>query len=110
MHVSACETLLVKQLASPYILKCLGHDHKQSLKADWQSAVRSMDISTSLRPMTTRSLVIKTSDKEKQKTSVNIGVAFPRWKALRNAKGLQSDSELTPLLFNVSNVTYVCFH
>lgn len=47
-----------------------------------------------------RSLAKKLSDKERDKTRINIGLAFPRWRELRELKGLQSDSELALLLLD----------
>ncbi|XP_044047151.1 uncharacterized protein LOC122873898 isoform X4 [Siniperca chuatsi] len=48
----------------------------------------------------TRSSAKKASDKERGKTRINIGLAFPRWRALRAAEGLQLDSELAFLLLD----------
>ncbi|XP_041662997.1 G2/M phase-specific E3 ubiquitin-protein ligase [Cheilinus undulatus] len=42
----------------------------------------------------------KPSDKAKGKTRVNIGLPFPRWRALRDAKKLSHDSELALLLMD----------
>ncbi|XP_075931630.1 uncharacterized protein LOC142931561 isoform X2 [Anarhichas minor] len=47
-----------------------------------------------------RSSAKKASDKERDKTRINIGPVFPRWRALRAAKGLQLDSELALLLLD----------
>ncbi|XP_074469043.1 uncharacterized protein LOC141754103 [Sebastes fasciatus] len=47
-----------------------------------------------------RSSAKKASDKERDKTRINIGQAFPRWRNLRAAKGLQLDSELALLLLD----------
>ena len=48
-----------------------------------------------------RSVAKQAADKERNKTRVNVGAAFPRWRALRAAKGLQVDSELALLLLDV---------
>ncbi|XP_054461501.1 zinc finger protein 454-like [Anoplopoma fimbria] len=42
----------------------------------------------------------KASDKERDKTRINLGPAFPRWRDLRAARGLQLDSELAVLLLD----------
>ncbi|XP_068589397.1 zinc finger protein with KRAB and SCAN domains 7-like [Cebidichthys violaceus] len=42
----------------------------------------------------------KTCIKERDKSRINIGPVFPRWRALRAAKGLQLDSELALLLLD----------
>ena len=47
-----------------------------------------------------RSVAKKLSDKERNKTRVNIGLAFPRWRALREEKGIHFDSELALLLLD----------
>ncbi|CAK6981147.1 uncharacterized protein LOC119503727 [Scomber scombrus] len=47
-----------------------------------------------------RSFDKKLSDKERDKTRVNVGLAFPRWRAQREAKGLQFDSALALLLLD----------
>ncbi|XP_029282010.1 uncharacterized protein LOC115004506, partial [Cottoperca gobio] len=47
-----------------------------------------------------RSSAKKASDKERDKSRINVGPAFPRWRALRAAKGLQLDSELAFLLLD----------
>ncbi|XP_078031905.1 uncharacterized protein LOC144467334 [Epinephelus lanceolatus] len=48
----------------------------------------------------TRSVAKRAWDRERDKTRVNIGVAFQRWRALRAAKGLQLDAELALLLLD----------
>ncbi|XDV26995.1 hypothetical protein PO909_030597 [Leuciscus waleckii] len=43
----------------------------------------------------------KTSlDKQRNKTRVNIGVAFQRWRELRDLKGLKSDSSMALFLLD----------
>ena len=39
-------------------------------------------------------------DKRRNKTKVNIGVAFPRWRELRDKLNLQRDAELACILIN----------
>ncbi|XP_078123337.1 uncharacterized protein LOC144528554 isoform X1 [Sander vitreus] len=52
-----------------------------------------------------RSSAKKASDRERDKTRVNIGAAFPRWRAVRAAAGLQLDSELALLLLRAYEET-----
>ncbi|XP_033478880.2 uncharacterized protein LOC117254623 [Epinephelus lanceolatus] len=47
-----------------------------------------------------RSLAKKLSDKERDRTRINIGRVFPRWRALRERKGLEFDSDLASLLLD----------
>ena len=47
-----------------------------------------------------RSSAKKLSDKERNKTRINLGLAFPRWRALRVQLGLEFDSELALLLLD----------
>lgn len=39
-------------------------------------------------------------DKKRGKTRVNIGVAFPKWRELRDKLGLQKDADLACLLLD----------
>jgi len=47
-----------------------------------------------------RLLAKKLLDKERDRTRINTGLAFPRWRALQELKGLQSDSQLALLLLD----------
>ena len=53
---------------------------------------------------TPRSFSRVQSDKNRSGTRVNIGVAFPRWRALEEAKGLTLDTEVAHFLLDVSVV------
>ena len=46
----------------------------------------------------------KSLDKQRNKTRVNIGVAFQRWRELRELKGLKSDSLMA--LFLLDNLSF----
>lgn len=71
--------------------------HQTAKKEEELSAMAAS--STEPRPVKTSCAPTKVSSKDPDQR-INIGLAFPRWSALRAAKGLQLDSELALLLLD----------
>ena len=61
-------------------------------------------------PLPTTANTAKTTKKKmtgEDKMSVNVGVAFQRWRELRDLKGFKTDSELATFLLPC--LIYICF-
>ncbi|XP_051549559.1 uncharacterized protein LOC127438202 isoform X4 [Myxocyprinus asiaticus] len=61
------------------------------------------------KPRTEQSLQAKReSDRVRNKTRINIGLAFPKWRQLRDLKGFKRDPEMAFFFFLLSNLFICC--